>query len=64
MDLDLAPVFPQTPFPEVRKLTNTTLSGNRKLLAASRHPPTSASVERDRLLEPSYLLQDPIKLQR
>ena len=33
----LAPVFPQTPFPEVRKLTKTTLSGNRKLLAASRH---------------------------
>ena len=33
-----APVFPQTPCPEVRKLTSTTLSGNRKLLAASRHP--------------------------
>ena len=36
-EIDLAAVFPQTPFPELLKLTKTTLSGNRKLLAASRH---------------------------
>ena len=42
-EIDLTPVFPQTPFPEVRKLTKTTLSGNRKLLAASRHQPAPQS---------------------
>ena len=38
--------FLRLPFQGVRKLTKKTLSGIRKLMAASLHPPTSPSVER------------------